>query len=264
MVQESGFREHSKDYWEDTHSPAFWGLPSCAKPEGIPDLHRLFLKYVDVRGGSLFEVGCAPGRFLAYFAKYFDMKVSGIDYVPAGVDLTKRNMSMQGIDADVVLGDFFNADLAWSGYDVVFSGGFIEHFPETQEVVSRIVSLANANGGYVITVVPNFLGLNGWLRKKLAPHSYAGHLRFSPQGVRELHEKAGAQTLFCQFCGHPQVMFRADPAEGGDVAHSSQVKILEWTIRYLNVGTTLVWRKLRWVPRWRVFSPSIVYIGRRQ
>lgn len=253
-------QEFQKQYWEGVHQQGGSKFPIVANPSDFPDEHRLFTKYLDARGGSLFEVGCAPGRWLAYFAKQFAMQVSGIDYAAEALELTRANMAFQGIEADLAVADFFSDDLPASRHDVVYSRGFIEHFPETQSVVNRLVGIVRA-GGHVVTTVPNFVGLNGWLRSKTAPASYAGHVPIDARRLRELHENAGVETLFCDYCGVPILILRRDTPNGG-VSEGGTLWRLACVL--VNATTRRLCRRLRWVPRARLLSPTVVYIGRRR
>lgn len=253
-------KEFQKEYWEGVHQRSMARLPIIASLAEMFDEHKLFTKYLDARGGTLFEVGCAPGRWLAYFAKHFKMRVAGIDYAPDALELTRANLASQGFEADLAVADFFATELPASQYDVVYSRGFIEHFPETQPVVDRLVSIARENGGFVVTTVPNFLGINGWLRKNMAPASFAGHLAISASRLAELHERAGVRTLFCGYCGSPRIIMVRDTAEGGITFGGRFQRGLQTVV---NVAFKRTCRLAGSVPRSRLLSPTIIYIGRR-
>lgn len=254
-------QEFQKEYWEGVHQKARANLPIVASPSDFPDEHRLLTRHVNARGGTLFEVGCAPGRWLAYFAKQFDMKVAGIDYAAEALELTRANMSFQGIEADLAVADFFADDLPVSKYDAVYSRGFIEHFPETQSVVDRLVSIAKQDGGYVITTVPNFVGMNGRLRKWTAPASYAGHVPISAPRLAQLHEAAGVQTLFCGYCGVPTLIIRRETPSGAIVDAGG---LPRFVCRIVNASTQRACRVVGRVPRSRLLSPTVMYIGVRR
>ncbi|GMV97052.1 MAG: hypothetical protein AMXMBFR83_14110 [Phycisphaerae bacterium] len=252
--------EPPKEYWQGVHAAARAQLPICASPAYSPDEHRLFTRFLDARGASFFEVGCAPGRWMAYFARYFDMKVSGIDYVEDAVALTRLNLQMQGIQGEVRVADFYQDEFPAEAYDVVYSRGFIEHVPDTAAVVRRIVNLARRPGGYVVTTVPNFRGLNGWLRKRLHPESYAAHVHLTPGQVREAHERAGVRTLFCGYCGVPVVIVRRPDGVSPPAWRGGLERRALWLV---NGVCRRGFYRLGRVPRSRVFSPTIMYIGRR-
>ncbi len=255
-------REPPREYWAEVHAAAVPNLPIQASPRQNPDEHRLFTRYLRIRGGTLFEVGCAPGRWLAYFARYFDMKVAGLDYVEAAVELTRRNLAMQGFDGDIRCADFYRDPLPAGAFDAVYSRGFIEHVPDTDAVVARIVGIARP-GGIVITTVPNFLGLNGRLRKRTYPESYASHVHLSPARLREAHEKAGVRTLFCDYCGVPVVIVRRPDFLERAFDTGLRRRIERRALGLLNAASQRTFRLLGRVPRSRLLSPTIMYIGER-
>ena len=69
--------------------------------------------------------------------------------------------------------DFFNFSTDRK-YDIVFSLGFIEHFNNTRDVILRHVDLL-ASGGLLLIVLPNLLGLNGWIQRRFDKENYDAH-----------------------------------------------------------------------------------------
>ena len=69
--------------------------------------------------------------------------------------------------------DFFNFSTDRK-YDIVFSLGFIEHFNNTRDVILRHVDLL-ASSGLLLIVLPNLLGLNGWIQRRFDKENYDVH-----------------------------------------------------------------------------------------
>jgi SAM-dependent methyltransferase len=110
--------------------------------------------------GTVFEVGCAPGKWLAFAAKKFGLHPSGIEYSQGGIAATKRNFHMLNISyGSLIAADFFKTSPD-KLYDVVMSFGFIEHFDDVDHVVKMHLSWLKP-GGILILGIPNFSGLNG-------------------------------------------------------------------------------------------------------
>ena len=247
----------SQDYWSGVH--AAHKLPQSIKPRRYPDEDRLFQKYLP-RGGSLFEIGCAPGRWLSYFAKRFDMEVGGVEYVPEAAALTTENLRVQDIHSRVICEDFFNADFSEAAYDLAYSRGFIEHFDDTPGVVARIASLTRP-GGYVVTTVPNMEGYYGWLFKKFAPKVYAGHVVIDQHRLREVHEMAGLETVFCNYGGVPNFYIPRD--QDSPAPKGLTLKLERIMSKLINAAGPRLAGLIRWVPRNKTISPTVLYIGRR-
>lgn len=116
--------------------------------------------------GEVLEVGCAPGKWLAFMAAEFGLKPSGIEYSPAGMKATAKNFQILGLPlGDIHTGDFFKIEPSRQ-YDVVMSFGFIEHFTDADSVVERHLQWLKP-GGTLILGVPNFRGIYYFLQKIL-------------------------------------------------------------------------------------------------
>lgn len=116
--------------------------------------------------GDVFEVGCAPGKWLAFIVKTFGMKANGIEYSEAGMEATRRNFEILNLPIDTIIaGDFF-AVTPEPRFDVVMSYGFIEHFDDPDVVVARHAAWVKP-GGILIIGVPNFNGIYKPLQKIL-------------------------------------------------------------------------------------------------
>jgi 2-polyprenyl-3-methyl-5-hydroxy-6-metoxy-1,4-benzoquinol methylase len=111
----------------------------------------------------LFEIGCAPGRWMVFYAERFGAAVAGIEYTELGVWQTRENLLKCGISGDVVHADFWSYSPA-EPYDIVLSIGFIEHFREFDAAFRRHASLIRP-GGRLVLAVPNFQGLNRTLAR---------------------------------------------------------------------------------------------------
>lgn len=252
-----------KEHWEDNAREQARRLPIIVDPAMCFDEHRLHQKYLGyARSGTVFEVGCSPGRWLAYFSKHFSLRPSGIDYVNDSAELTRQNLKLQGISSDIIQGDFIDARIHEQAFDVVFSRGFIEHFRETQPVVDRIASLARSDG-LVITTVPNMLGVNGLIRRWFLRASYDAHLKLSSDQLQELHETAGLKTCFCNYGGVPCVILPWDVCS--DSRRPTGLKcLIDFFKRALNRLSREVCIRSGCVFRSKYWSPTIIYIGKKK
>lgn len=108
--------------------------------------------------GEVLEVGCAPGKWLAFMAGEFGLKPSGVEYSEAGMRATLENFRILGLEPDAIFtGDFFQMKPPRQ-FDVVMSFGFIEHFSDVDGVVERHLQWLKP-GGVLILGVPNFRGI---------------------------------------------------------------------------------------------------------
>jgi len=127
---------------------------------------QLYWLRVQLASGSALEVGCAPGRWLAFLASEFGLLVSGIEYTKDGAEATRRNLTMLGVKFDRVDEADFFAMTPRPIYNVVVSFGFVEHFTDVRGVVGRQAEWLRP-GGLLLVGVPNFAGIHGRIQKVL-------------------------------------------------------------------------------------------------
>ncbi len=243
----------TQEKWE-----AIWAdikLPIIARP-GV-DIQKILESLLPRNSERTFiEIGCAPGGWMAYFSKHFGYRVSGLEYVPAAGEITKRNMLLLAIDANVLTQDFFIYDLELAKYDVVFSAGFIEHFRDAAPVIERISMLTQR---YVVTIVPNVFGVNGFISKKIRPRVYEEHTPIDVTMLNRLHTNAGLKTLFCDYVGGIQFIM---PGAHNDFfnKHKLCAKTVNLPFRFFNLLSDRM-QSFIYMPRTKLFSRSLLYIG---
>lgn len=147
--------------WSTTTLPALidestrWQL-------AMADVFRRFLTADPSR--DIFEVGCAPGRWLVWFHKNFGYTAFGCDLSRKAAETTRSNLAINGVPGEIYTADITSGgELPARQFDVVVSMGVIEHFSDPALVVRRHVELLKP-GGRLILNVPNLAGrINHWL-----------------------------------------------------------------------------------------------------
>jgi SAM-dependent methyltransferase len=226
-------------------------MPDVATP--TREVARILRRFLPSRAGCTFlEVGCAPGRFMAYFHREFGYYPAGVDYSSVGVRATHQNMASLHVDAEVFEGDFLTFNAGGRTFDIVFSAGFLEHFDPMPPVVDRFASMSR---WFVVTLVPNVYGVNGFISKTIRPEVFKGHQRITPQSLHSLHEEAGLKTLFCNYVGGISLIY---PASGRPLfgRHPLFSKALNAPVRLLN-------RVGQFLPSTRLLSGQLLYVGVR-
>ena len=191
MTDEPGVEEGlSEDYWDE-----FWEgvkLPASVSLRRQKEMDHL-INLVDYSGmRTAVEVGCAPGRWMAYFNTRLGLESFGIEYAEASCRLTRKNLELLGVPGHVYHSDFLAFDERV--FDVVFSAGVIEHFPEPENAVKKLAELCTP-GGCVITAIPSFAGINPWISKTFRPTLWAGHYPISLDKMVAMHEAQGLETV---------------------------------------------------------------------
>lgn len=124
------------------------------------------------RHADVLEVGCAPAKWLLFYAERFGARPSGIEYTEQGVELARRNLAAAGVQGEIVHGDFFSVEPVAA--DLVLSLGFIEHFDDLDGAFARHLEFMRP-GGTLVVGVPNYRGLLGGIQRLTDPAHLAMH-----------------------------------------------------------------------------------------
>jgi 2-polyprenyl-3-methyl-5-hydroxy-6-metoxy-1,4-benzoquinol methylase len=196
-----------RDYWE-----ALWSEGAVARPidpaddsrNNVPNkrldeiFRRLFAAH-GKHGARLLEVGAANSRWLPYFARQFGFEVTGIDYARVGCERARAALRAAGVPGRVVECDLFAvpAELV-KAFNVILSLGVVEHFDDTEATIAAIKRLARP-GALIVTVIPNMLGMIGFLQRTLNRPVYEIHKPLTPVSLRRAHESVGLDVLECDY-----------------------------------------------------------------
>ncbi len=140
---------------------------------GTFNAKRLLRRHVRV-GMRFLEIGCAPGKMLAWVAKILGAEVAGIDSSERGMAHTRQLFKAVGIHADLRQEDLRSHTFEHGSFDVVYSSGFIEHFEDPRPIVRTHVELTRPEGTTLISI-PNFRGWWGLPTKWLDPEMLCMH-----------------------------------------------------------------------------------------
>lgn len=139
------------------------------------------------RNMSLLEVGCAKSAWLPYFHTEFGFDVHGIDYSQHGCELAEKTLARSNVSGNIVCADFFAPPKGMMGaYDVVISFGVVEHFADTAGCIETLSCFLKP-GGLMVTIIPNMVGLIGWLQRKLNPVVYEIHELIDREQLEAVH-----------------------------------------------------------------------------
>jgi 2-polyprenyl-3-methyl-5-hydroxy-6-metoxy-1,4-benzoquinol methylase len=180
------------DHWDATWAGEIGLRLPSPWISAIRDLQRLLRRYVKP-GDQVLEVGCAPGKILAWVAADLKARVSGLDYSARGIQQTTRLFDALGIPADLRQEDLRKTTLPRAGFDVVYSVGVIEHFDDPREIVRDHLALVKA-GGVALMTVPRYRGIYGTLQRYFNPESLLYHNLeiMTPEALADLAPRDGS------------------------------------------------------------------------
>ena len=123
----------------------------------------------------MLEIGCAPGKLLAWVAAALRADVSGVDFSVKGMATAVRLFAALKIAADLRCEDLRETSFAPG----TFTGGrnsvgVIEHFEDPRDMVARHLRLVKP-GGTALMTVPNYHDLYGRLQRHFDAPSLEYH-----------------------------------------------------------------------------------------
>jgi len=193
-----------KEYWDEVLKSAH--LPRCHTRDNYN--YSVTMDFVEksIRSGkykTFIEIGCGSSGWLPYFAKTYNLLVSGLDYSKIGCRLCEENLKMQNIAYDeIICKDIFSPNCTnGKKYDIVFTYGVIEHFNHPNEIMQIIISLLNPNG-LCITLVPNINGINGVISTIFVKEIYDMHYSFTKESLQESHRGGRVDIVTCEYAGN--------------------------------------------------------------
>jgi len=247
----------TKEKWENVWAGV--KLPTVAKPPY--DVQRQFESFLPKTAAacSLIEIGCAPGRWMAFFDREFGYDVSGLEYAEIAAAITRKNLNMQGVQAEILVQDFLSWGFEPCKYEVVFSAGFIEHFRNVNPVMERICGLSSR---LVVTIVPNLYGINGVIRKLFSPKNFAEHIPIDISALEALHTHCGMRKLFCGYVGGVQFV---PPGDGSRFyrEHRNWARFIYVPVAIFNCLSLKLGIILKYTPNSRMLSNTLMYIGEK-
>lgn len=200
--------EFWENFWENVELPEYLN-PDLKNDRVISEVIKRYVPSVDGDGTAL-EVGCAPGKWLAFFNKELGYSIRGFDYVQSAVETTRTNLTLLGIPEDQfeISVEDFNMLSKKEKYDVVCSFGFIEHFDDTERVFDGHLELVKQDG-FLIIGLPSLNGINKWVHRlcdrdcaesrKLIPKH---HLESMNLGLyQRLAVERGVEVVFIGYIG---------------------------------------------------------------
>ena len=163
------------------------------------------------------EIGCGPFFLGQAMASKYDM-VIGIDFCPSALEIARKMLIEKGITNYMLIqGNILKMPIKSDLLDVVYGGGVIEHFKNTQDCVNELYRVLKNEGGTFNTVpylslgslsyrqiwgnIPNFPVLKGlaeWFHIKVlkGKHMRFGYeLSFLGSTLQKIHKKAGFREI---------------------------------------------------------------------
>ncbi len=184
--------------------------PGPAYYRQFDNLFRRFLPRPVHSPMRFLEIGCARSLWLPYFVREWGYEVAGLDYSEVGCEQARALLERERIAGTVICQDLFAPRLDQeNSFDIIFSQGVVEHFPDTAGVI-RAMARYLRPGGTMITFIPNYTGWLGQIKGLFDPGFRETHVLLSREDFLAAHLAAGVHPRHCSHlifldpnCVHP-------------------------------------------------------------
>ena len=146
---------------------------------------KLLLPYLPEAGRAI-EVGCGSARLLCRVGRAAPLSLTALDSEPLALQLAEGTAQAFGVSIEPVQGDVRALPFADDSFDLILSGGLLEHFEDPKPVLSEMVRVIRPGGTFYADVVPR---KSSWYR-----HSEARRMRESPWLAPGVYESSLGPT----------------------------------------------------------------------
>lgn len=205
-------RKYWNNYWNSKSLPV--EIRKTKNSLYLNEILNIFDGYLPKNNHlSILEIGGAPGQYLAYMHNNFGYDIHCLDYSDIGCRKTEENFKLLNIQGKVYQEDLFSEFLPLPQFDIVYSLGFVEHFSDLKTAIHKHLNLLKP-GGILLVGVPNFLGINHFFLKRLAPELLSKHnlLTMDITNWKSFEDKFNLKPLFRGYVGgfEPRIFKRCE------------------------------------------------------
>ena len=141
------WNSHIHDLEVSRHSPGSAGFFADLDAYHFEKLHHL-LRLIDFnawRGRDVLDVGCGAGVEVVRWARG-GARVTGVDIAQTAVDLTRQNLSQQGLQARVDVADGEALPFPDASFDFVYAHGVVQYTNDDRRLVEECQRVLRPGG----------------------------------------------------------------------------------------------------------------------
>jgi len=154
-----------------------------------------FARFSEAKDKRILEVGLGSGSDFIRWARAGAI-AWGRDLTQAAVNLAEERLRLEGLTANVAIGDVEALEFPESFFDLVYSYGVVHHTPDTEAAVRELYRVLKPNG----TIRVMIYNLNGfsvfyeWCLFALL----RGRLRLSRRDIMAMYNESPGTKLYSQ------------------------------------------------------------------
>ena len=139
------------------------------------------------RGGVAVEIGAGSGRLLIRLGRERPYRLVALDYAPYAIRAVRENYRRAKVEGYSLFGDARALPFPSGSFDVVLSGGVLEHFREPAVVLAEMARVLKPGGLFYADIVPRKVSLYRW-----AERGRMAHEDYLAEGIYESDLTRGA------------------------------------------------------------------------
>jgi SAM-dependent methyltransferase len=163
---ESRYREGEAAAWErplrdsELYDPARHDIFNFIDETKVAHLEPLLPP-----AGNAVEIGAGSGRLLIRLGQERSYRLVAVDYAPYAIRAVRENYRRARVDGHALFGDARSLPFATESFDVVLSGGLLEHFREPAAVLAEMARVLRPGGLFYADIVPRKVSLYRWVER---------------------------------------------------------------------------------------------------
>jgi SAM-dependent methyltransferase len=165
-VRERRFAEGDREAWEREVDPHELFEPRKRDIYNFIDETKLaHLRPLLPPAGRAIEIGAGSGRLLVRTGLERPYRLVALDHAWYAMRAVRENARRAGRDVDLALGDARTLPFADVSFDVVLSGGLLEHFRDPRPVLAEMARILRPGGLFYADIVPRKVSLYRWAER---------------------------------------------------------------------------------------------------
>ena len=185
--------------WERWYQPAESTIQSLELAYPPARLLDVLIKYAPTgTKARVLELGCAPGRWLAWTKGRLDVRGVGLELDAEGVRLTQVLYP----DVPVVQADAFAVPFVDRSFDMVYAFGLLEHFEDPSGIIREALRILRPTGVGIWTV-PNLTSgsVCRWHWQRFSRELFEAHKAYSLDELASIVEANGFAVCHREYNG---------------------------------------------------------------
>jgi SAM-dependent methyltransferase len=196
--------------WDQTWQPLYKkppvGFNAPTLENEIDSLKIEFIRGFLPKHGTVIEIGCGSARLLARVGQTALFRLFAVDNSSEALQLVRNTAQLIDQPICTIRGDALKLPIRSRSFDVVLSGGLLEHFPDPEPVISEMIRILRPGGVFYADVVPrkfSIYRLSSLPRMIKSPCILPGiyESRFTQMYYKKILKSLGCYSIRCRSCG---------------------------------------------------------------